>query len=754
MDGFTLPHTEILDRLPEAVVSCSTGGSIFYWNSVAGTLFKLTADRNDMQLYTLFPDNAQLLRKTVETVCSTATVQSVDVELSCDTKTCIPFEIIISPHVTASGSVTAVTCLFQNMTRLKKNETLLKDSEERFQLMYDRAPLAYHSCDSDGRILRVNRGWTELLGYERNEVIGKWLGDFMAPEDRNAFIEQFEEFKKTGKTHSEGYMIRNDESQRYISSEGRVEYHSDGTFKQTHCILKDETDRKKIDDALIESESHFRQLFENMSSGVAVYESVDNGEDFIFADLNVAGEQFSNVKKSDIQGKRITEVFPAVCNIGLLDSLKKCLISGKPQYLPLRRYKDNRITQWVENRIFSLPSGRVVAMYNDQTEQRKLEDRLKQAEKMEAIGQLASGVAHDFNNILGGIIGYADMSLNEVPESSRLSRNLSRILQASERASHLVKQILSFSRQSINLQTTLFIKPIIKEVTELLRASLPSSIDLKISLCNESQPVMADSTKIHEILMNMCTNAAHAMNHKGTLEITLTEQDFLTDIPGRIGITPPGAYTIMTIKDTGCGMSQEILDRLFEPYFTTKEVGEGTGMGMAVVYGIIKSHHGNISVQSAPGQGSTFMIYLPQSAIHLDMLPESRLDSKKGTESIMLIDDEPMLIEVATDALQDLGYQVSAFEDSLEALRIFTASPESFDLVITDQTMPGITGYDLAKKFLRLRPDLPILLCSGYSNIVDEEKAISDGIAEFIRKPIRVSELSDKVRLTLDSRKL
>ena len=394
----------------------------------------------------------------------------------------------------------------------------------------------------------------------------------------------------------------------------------------------------------------------------------------------------------------------------------------------------------------------LLAVGIDVTQRVEIEQRLQQAQKMEAIGQLAGGIAHDFNNILGGIIGYADISLHELQDESRLKRYIQKISQAGQRASHLVAQILSFSRQCNNQRCTMFVKPIIKEVLSLLRATLPSSITIKIALLPETKPVCADPTKMHEIIMNLCTNAAHAIDDHGTLSISLKEQPFESEIQGRIGITPPGSYAVITVEDSGKGMNEEVLTRIFEPYFTTKEKGEGTGMGLAVVYGIVKDHGGNINVESHPGRGTIFTVYLPQSEETNVLKNEDAFTVNGGTERVMVVDDEAMLTEIIHDKLSSLGYTVTLFTDSKKALATFSAAPDLFDIVIADQTMPKLTGIEMAKEMLAIRPNLPFILCTGYSKSANEEIALDVGIKGFYKKPLQPGEIALKVREILDGR--
>jgi len=395
---------------------------------------------------------------------------------------------------------------------------------------------------------------------------------------------------------------------------------------------------------------------------------------------------------------------------------------------------------------------RMVGTHIDITERKEMEQLLRHSEKMEAIGHLAGGIAHDFNNILSGIFGYAEMTLLHVPHDSSAARNIKKILKAGKRAERMVDQILSFSRQSDEIRSPIYLRPVIKEAAHLLRASLPSSINIKSKLTKDTKPVLANATKIHEIIVNLCTNASHAMKDKGILEINYSEKHLVSELEGRIGIINPGFYSMITIKDNGCGISKEVLSHIFEPFFTTKAVGHGTGMGLAVTFGIIQSHEGNIIVESEPDVGTKFKIYLPKTDELIMEDNEKGMIIQGGTESILFVDDEEILNDTVKNILNDLGYNVTAFMDSKKALDTFKKAPESFDLVITDQTMPVLNGFELSKKLLRIRQNIPIILCTGYSKLVNKDKVLKAGIKGFLKKPIIKNDLANKIRYILDTK--
>ncbi len=386
-------------------------------------------------------------------------------------------------------------------------------------------------------------------------------------------------------------------------------------------------------------------------------------------------------------------------------------------------------------------------------QRQKLETQLQQAQKMEAIGTLAGGIAHDFNNILGAIIGYSEMIHDDSPPDTPLAHDIYQVLLAANRAKELVKQILTFSRQAKNHRIPVQTATIIKETIKLLRSSIPTTIAIEQDIDPEAGMVLADPTQIHQILMNLCTNAFHAMEMAGgTLTISLYKKSFSQDDLDTMPKMRPGNFVQLTVKDTGVGIAPEILERIFDPYFTTKEVGKGTGMGLAMVHGIVQSYDGFISCNSLPGAGTVFQITLPTYTEPAAEEDGSREPAPAGTEHILLIEDEEILLEMGKNMLERLGYHVTTRKNGGEALETFQAQPEFFDIIITDQTMPGITGVDLAKRILQIRPGMPIILCTGYSSQISEEKAQALGIKGFAMKPLAKKDITALIRNILDDR--
>lgn len=404
---------------------------------------------------------------------------------------------------------------------------------------------------------------------------------------------------------------------------------------------------------------------------------------------------------------------------------------------------------------------RMIGILSDISERKQVEEEKKalqaqllQAQKMEAIGTLAGGIAHDFNNILGAIIGFAEIASDCIPPESEAIEHLGKVQTAGQRAAILVKQILAFSRQANIERIPLKPDPLVKEAIKLLRPSLPSTITIKQDIDSSTCSILADPTQFHQILMNLCTNAFHAMEQTGgVLEIILKDCELSRDDLQHEPEVQPGKFVMLSIRDTGSGIGPEIRDKIFDPYFTTKEVGKGTGMGLAIAHGIILSYGGFIICESETGQGTLFRVFFPAideegitGEIPVDIAASS------GAERILLVDDEKMLVELGKTMLERLGYEVTALTSSREAFAIFQNQPHLFDAIITDQTMPGITGIDLSRQILQIRPEIPIILCTGYSTLVNEEQAKAIGIKGFIDKPMVRKVISALLRKVLDDR--
>jgi len=371
---------------------------------------------------------------------------------------------------------------------------------------------------------------------------------------------------------------------------------------------------------------------------------------------------------------------------------------------------------------------------------------------MEALGTLAGGVAHDFNNILAVITGYLELSLDDLPEDILVRQNIEQVLIAANRGKDLVNQILTFSRRGSQERKPLRLSVVIKEVLKLLRSSLPATIEIRQNITAVSDIVIADPTQMQQIVMNLCTNAAHAMRKEGgLLEVELHKMHLDEESVAAYNYIVPGAYLRLVVSDTGHGIDPTIIKRIFEPYFTTKKKGEGTGMGLAVIHGIVKSHGGEITVYSEPGRGTTFHVLLPIAREPEEIQTGLQEPAATGgKESILFVDDEAGLVEVGQKILEKLGYTVVAKKSSVEALETFRTFPKQFDLVITDLTMPHMTGIQLSKELQNIRPDIPIIICTGFSETITAKHIKDLGIRKLLIKPINKASLAKAIREALE----
>ncbi|MGB7911245.1 MAG: ATP-binding protein [Desulfobaccales bacterium] len=442
------------------------------------------------------------------------------------------------------------------------------------------------------------------------------------------------------------------------------------------------------------------------------------------------------------------------------------LSNPNPHFLIFRILTRSGDERWIAHvcQPVSTPEGQILGRRSSnrditryqraRAEKVELEAQLRQAQKMEAIGTLAGGIAHDFNNILSPIIMYTEIALRETGQDQELRPYLEQVLKSGKRAAALVKQILTISRRSDQQRIRLRLSPLVKESLKLLRASLPATIDIQTQIAAEWDWVLADPSEIYQVVMNLCTNAAQALEEKGGCLSVGVDQVELAREQTSCGISvPPGNYLRLSVVDTGQGMTPGVLERIFEPYYTTKELGKGTGLGLSMVHGIVKNYGGGIQVVSDPGKGSTFEILFPLMAPDEALEPEPVAAMPEGKERILLVDDEPDIVAAAQIILRQLGYQVTAWTDPNEALAAFRAGPEKFDLILTNLTMPRLTGFDLAREALALRKEIPILGCTGHTEPSSLDKNKGLGIREIIMKPLMPAELAGALRRLLDSPK-
>jgi PAS domain S-box-containing protein len=551
-------------------------------------------------------------------------------------------------------------------------------------------------------------------------------------------------------------IMRSKESLREMVEERTAELNE--SYRALQVELQE---REKVEESLRQSEERFRTIAD-FTYDWECWVASDGSYNYMSPSCErITGYHADEFLEDPALMERI--VHPADRG-RVIRHLREDINAGDPHSLIFRIITRNGEERWIAHvcqPVFS-PGGRnlgrrvsnrdITRYKRAQAEKVELEAQLRQANKMQAIGTLAGGIAHDFNNILSPIIMYTEITLREMRPDNELRPYLEQVLKSSRRASDLVKQILTISRQTERQRGMVQLSPMVKESLKLLRASLPATIDIRPEIASQWDWVLADPTEIYQIVMNLCTNAAHAMADKGgVLTVGLDNMELKQEQTAHGLSVKPGNYLRLSIQDTGSGMEPELMERIFEPYFTTKEVGVGTGLGLALVHGLVKNCGGGINVSSEPGKGTVFQILLPLMETEEPVGPEPVRPMPGGKERILLVDDEPDIVTAAEIILRRLGYEVMGLTDGNDALAVFQAGPDSFDLIITDLTMPQLTGLDLAEEILALRPEIPIIACTGYGESVTLEKARALGIREIILKPIIPTQLAETIRQLLDA---
>ncbi len=635
----------------------------------------------------------------------------------------------------------------------------LRKSEQNYREIFNATDESIVIHDSTtGAILEVNQATLEMFGYSQEETLHfslKDLSNGTPPQSKVEVIDYLHKAVQEGPQKFE-WLCRRKSGEVFW---GAINLKSGeiGGHNRVIAVIRDITERKKAEKDLIDSEEKYRQLFENANEGMAVI------QDGVFVFFNPKTLTISGYKDKELLSKHFEDIVHPDDRM-TANRLFEIPLHGnaKTKLFTLRFIAKDGYEKHVESKSLSInweEKQATLVFLTDITErqaaklqQEKLESQLRQAQKMEAIGTLAGGVAHDFNNILAGIFGYTQLAQLNIEKHDSLEKYLAQIYDSAVRARDLVQQILTFSRQAEAEMLPIQPHLVIKEALKLLRASIPSTIEIREDLSKKNM-ILADPTHIHQIVMNLCTNSYHAMlDGGGTLSISLKDIDLENEIMMDSLSPKTGPYLVLTISDTGIGMNKATVDKIFDPYFTTKSKGEGTGLGLSVVHGIVENCGGYISVYSEPGQGATFKVYFPS------ILPKENRSSEKsmepmptGTEHILLVDDEENIVETMEYMLRSLGYKVTAHTKSLDAIQDFENRPEDFALVITDMNMPNFTGAELVKRVQAKNSEIAVILCTGFSRSVNEEKFKAFGFQKFLMKPVIMRDLANTVREVLDA---
>ncbi|MCP3954059.1 MAG: response regulator, partial [Desulfobacterales bacterium] len=704
---------------------------------------------------------------------------------------------------------------FQNLQQArfiaerKSAETALRESETRFRNMFEQAPLSYQSLDEHGNFTAVNQTWLHTMGYTREEVLGKNFSEFLKPEWRGHFEENFPRFKAVGEMLGvEFEMVKKNGATILVSFHGKIGKDEKGNFDRTHCVFRNVSLEKSAADTL-KREAELNRAIADISKELLseIYDITRVSKVTLKYAQELTGSAHgfvSSVDKTTLEnvGHTLTDMYGEKCRMkdqrivfpigpdgkynalwGHALNIKQSFFTNQPathtsakgvpaghirleNYIAVpviiedtisgmialanadRDYTDSDIDT-VERLadIFALALHR----HRYELEKQAMEDQLQQMQKLEAIGTLAGGIAHDFNNILFPIVGMSEMLLEDLPPDSLEWENADEIFRAGKRGSDLVKQILAFSRQTEHRIAPLRIQSILKEVVKLVRSTIPTNITIVHNLQVDCGLVLADPTQLHQVAMNLITNAFHAVELTGGQIDILLAETTLKEGDLENSLLKPGAYAQITVSDTGGGMEPAVLEKIFEPYFTTKAQGKGTGLGLAVVHGIITEFQGDIQVVSQIGLGTAFYIYLPLLK-HKEAAARSEISTvlDTGTGHILLVDDEKAIVQLERQMLERLGYRVTTRLNSVDALEAFRANPAAYDLVITDMAMPNLTGDLLSKELMAIRADLPVIICTGFSERINDDRILEIGAKGLLSKPVVKSDLARMVKAVLD----
>jgi len=671
-----------------------------------------------------------------------------------------PIDDSAAPIRDENGGIIGVVLVFHDVTERKKAALALKENAEFLATLLDAIPAPVFYKDAEGRYLGVNRSFEEFYGLNRREIVGRSVFDMAPPELARVYHESDLELMEHPGTQVYETEVKD--------TGGRVHdvvFHkatftdSAGNVRGIIGVILELTEERKMQEALRQSEERYRLLVEHSISGIAVHQVVLDGAgrpvDYVFLSANPAFETHTGLKRADVLGRRATEVLPGVARTPLIEIYGRVALSGEPvsfvQYFePLGRL--------FYISAYRVGEGRFATIFTDITDQKraeeereKLQSRLNQAQKMEAIGRLAGGIAHDFNNLLNVVLGYADLSLMKIDPASPVFGYLEDVRKAGERAAALTRQLLAFARQQTIAPRVLDLNETVTGMLKMLSRLIGEEIDLVWKPAARIRPVLMDPAQIDQILANLLVNAKDAISGTGriTIETGAAEFDqaYCQTHPGFV----PGEYVMLAVSDDGCGIEAENLPLLFEPFYTTKEVGKGTGLGLATVYGIVKQNNGFINVYSEPGIGTTFRIYLP---VHLsgtdgaEHAPEPA-EKPRGRETVLLVEDETALLDLTAAMLEELGYMVLSAGTPGMALQLAQEHRGDIHLLMTDVVMPEMNGLVLRGMIDSVRPGIRCLFMSGYTADAIAHHGVLEPGVHFLQKPFSMQDLAMKVREAL-----
>ena len=652
------------------------------------------------------------------------------------------------------GRKTILVTLRDASKRLQAEEAL-RESEQRYAMAVSAGKMGIWDYRPETNTFYTDDNLKAMYGYASDELSER-LEDSekgVHPHDKKRMLHSMREHLngQTSQFEVEYRAIRKDGTFFWAVTRGSIVAWNSERPSRVMGTVSDISLQKQVE----EERARLVETIEQAAESIMV----TNVEGMILY-VNPAFERTSGYGREEILGEKPRILKSGKHDAAFYEHMWRVLLAGNVWKGRItNRCKDGSLVV-EETTISPLRGGTneiegFVALKQDISYQMELEKQLRQAQKMEAIGTIAGGIAHDFNNILYAVIGYADLAKEDIPEDSRAWGCINEVRQAGKRAAELVNQILTVSRQTEQERVPMYIQPVLKEALKLLHGSIPATISIESEIDETCGAILGDPTQIHQVIMNLCTNAYHAMREKGgKMRVLLQRSEVAPLSANGGGGFNTGNFVRLSIEDSGCGMSDYVLERIFDPYFTTKKLAEGTGLGLAMVHGIVQLHGGSITVHSEEGKGSTFYVYFPEIEAQVEEeADEVEVVKTSASEHVLFVDDEASLVTMIEMLLKGLGYRVSAFTESAKAWQAFEAQPDDFDIVVTDQTMPGMTGAELSQRILALRSNTPIVLCTGFSEMVQEEEAKKLGISEYMRKPIVNSELVRIIGHLLEKRR-
>ena len=732
----------------DSIIGLDLDGIVTDWNRGAERIFGYTAaDMLGTSIMRLIPDDRREEEDhLLAAIRSGESIEHFETQRRTRDGRLIDVSVTASPLRDPDGTIVGVSKVARDISERKRAEATLRANRELLTNVIDSAPSYIFATDRQHRYVIANDAYARFLGLPVESILGRTHHDLYPAAQADDFVATNEAIMASGQAMQidETVLGQAQVTTKFPLRDAR------GTVTGICGVVTDVTARKRAEEAQRASEERFRELAENIRE---VFWMTDPAKRVI---------HYVSPAYEKIWGRSCESLYenPRTWSDAIHpDDRPRVLHAAETRQVPGDYDETYRILQpdgtvrWIHDRAFPVRDEqgrvlRIVGTAEDVTEQRRLEEHFRQAQKMEAIGQLAGGIAHDFNNILAAILGNAELALVDVDARHPARRSLEEIQRASGRAKQLIQQILTFSRQQPRERRIVALGPLVEEAVDLLRATIPSTVDLVVSIDPDAPPVLADPTQIHQLLVNLATNAWHSLaDRPGRIDVRLENATLdaasSRDLTGLL----PGRFACLMVRDTGSGMDAATRARLFDPFFTTKDVGRGAGLGLSVVHGIVHEHDGAIRVVSEPGQGATFEVYLPASSgVVREAVAVSPASSSHGAgQQILFIDDEEPLVELATRMLGRLGFLITGFTSAAEALEAFRRDPRRFDVVVTDMNMPGRSGLQVAADLLEMRPDIPILMSSGHVTEDLVKRARAAGIREVLYKPSSMHEFGEAI---------